>query len=122
MKVDEIVEAIKGATMMEINELARKLQDEFGVTPMAAMPAAAGAAPAAAAEEEKTEFDVVITSVGDKKIPVIKVVRQVTDLGLKEAKDLVDSAPSTLKSGVSREEAQKIKALLEEAGAAVELK
>ena len=123
MNVEEVVTMIKGATMVEINELAEKLQEEFGVTPMAAMPmgAAAGAAPAAV-EEEKTEFNVVITSVGDKKIPVIKAVRQVTDLGLKEAKDLVEALPATVKEGISKADADKVKAVLEEAGATVELK
>ena len=121
MNVQEVFDSIKGATMAEINELATLLQDEFGVAPMAAMPAAA-AAPAAAEEEEKTEFDVVITSDGGKKIQVIKAVREMTDLGLKEAKDLVEALPSKVKEGVSKEDAAKYKTKLEEAGATVELK
>jgi len=123
MNVEEVFTAIKGATMAEINQLAEKLQDEFGVSPMMAAPvAAASAGPAAAAEEEKTEFNVVIVTAGDKKIPVIKVVREVTTLGLKEAKDLVDNTPAVLKEGVSKDEAAKLKAKLEEAGATVEVK
>jgi large subunit ribosomal protein L7/L12 len=125
MNVEEIFTAIKGATVMEIKELADKLEEEFGVTPMAAMPMMGAAMPGAAAaaeEEEKTEFDVVLTSAGDKKIAVIKAVRQVTDLGLKEAKALVESAPAVVKEAVSKEEAEKIKATLEESGAAVDLK
>ncbi len=123
MNVEEVFTAIKGATMAEINQLAEKLQEEFGVSPMMAAPvAAASAGPAAAAEEEKTEFNVVITSAGDKKIPVIKVVREVTTLGLKEAKDLVDNTPAVLKEGISKDEAAKLKAKLEEAGATVEIK
>ncbi len=123
MNVQEVFEAIKGASMAEVSELAKMLQDEFGVSPMAAMPMGGGAAAAAApVEEEKTEFDIVITSVGDKKIPVIKAVREVTDLGLKEAKDLVDNVPAKLKEAVAKEEAEKIKAKLEDAGAIVELK
>jgi len=121
MNVEEVFSAIKGATMAEINELAEKLQDEFGVSPMMAAPAAAAAAPAAV-EEEKTEFNVVIVSAGEKKIPVIKVVREVTTLGLKEAKDLVDGTPAVLKEGISKDEATKLKAKLEEAGAVVEIK
>jgi large subunit ribosomal protein L7/L12 len=121
MNVEEVFTAIKGATMAEINTLAEKLQDEFGVSPMMAAPAAA-AGPAAAVEEEKTEFNVVILSAGDKKIPVIKVVREVTTLGLKEAKDLVDNTPSVLKEGISKDDAAKLKAKLEEAGATVEIK
>ena len=125
MNVEEIFTAIKSATVMEIKELADKLEEEFGVTPMAAMPMAgmvmAGGA-AAAEEEEKTEFDVMLMSAGDKKIQVIKAVRQVTDLGLKEAKDLVEKAPAAVKEGISKDEAEKVKAVLEEAGASVELK
>ena len=123
MNVDEVFEVIKSSTVMEIKSLVDKLEEEFGVTAMSAMPMAMGAAaPAAAEVEEKTEFDVVITSVGDKKIPVIKAVREVTTLGLKEAKDLVEKTPATVKEGVSKEEAEKVKKHLEEAGAAVELK
>ena len=123
MNIEEVFTVIKEATMAEVNELAEKLQDEFGVSPMMAAPAAAGpAAAAGAVEEEKTEFDVVITSVGEKKIPVIKAVREFTDLGLKEAKALVDSSPAAVKEGVPKEDAEKFKAKLEEAGATVELK
>ncbi len=122
MNVQEVFDAIKGATMVEINELSEKLQDEFGVSPMMAAAPAAAAPVAAAAEDEKTEFDVVIASAGDKKIPVIKAVREITDLGLKEAKALVDSAPAAVKEGVSKEDAEKFKEKLEEAGATVELK
>ncbi len=125
MDVQQVFDEIKTATMAEVGELAEKLQDEFGVSPMAAMPAggmmpAAGAE--AAVEEEKTEFDVVITAVGEKKIPVIKAVREITDLGLKEAKALVDSAPAAVKEGIAKEDAEKYKEKLEEAGATVELK
>ena len=125
MNVEEVLTAIKDASVMEIKELAEKLEEEFGVSPMAAMPMAGMAAPGAAAaepEEEKTEFDVVLENVGEKKIPVIKAVRQVTDLGLKEAKELVESAPTKVKEGLQKEEAEKVKAVLEEAGAVVELK
>jgi len=122
MNVEEVFTAIKGATMAEISSLTEMIQDEFGVSPMMAAPAAAAAGPAAAVEEEKTEFNVVIVSAGDKKIPVIKVVREVTTLGLKEAKDLVDNTPSVLKEGISKDEAAKLKAKLEEAGATVEIK
>jgi len=123
MNVEEVFTAIKGATMAEINQLAEKLQDEFGVSPMMAAPvAAASAGPAAAAEEEKTEFNVVIVTAGDKKIPVIKVVREVTTLGLKEAKDLVDGAPKSIKEGVKKAEAEEIKKKLEAEGAKVEIK
>lgn len=123
MNVQEVFESIKGATMAEVNELAEKLQDEFGVSPMAGMAMAMPAAGAAAEEaEEKTEFTVVLVSAGDKKIPVIKVVREITGLGLKEAKDLVDGAPSNVKENVSKEEAASIQAKLEEAGAQIDLK
>ena len=109
-KVAEILEAIKGMTVLELAELVKAFEEEFGVS---------AAAPAA---EEKTEFDVILTSAGDKKINVIKVVREITSLGLKEAKDLVDGAPKPVKEGVSKEEAEAIKAKLTEAGATVELK
>ncbi len=122
--VEEIIEKVASLTAMELSELSQGLQDKFGVTaavPMAAMPgAAAGAAPAA--EEEQTEFDVVLTAVGDKKIQVIKVVRSLTSLGLKEAKDLVESAPAKVKEGLAKEEAEKAKEQLEEVGAIVEIK
>ncbi len=123
-KVAEIVEKIKALTLVEATELKKALEEEFDVT--AAQPVVMGGAVAGAAEaaqaEEKTEFDVVLASYGEKKINVIKVVRAHTGLGLKEAKELVDSAPSTVKEGVSKDEAEKIKKELEEAGATVELK
>ncbi|MGH3063159.1 MAG: 50S ribosomal protein L7/L12 [Gaiellaceae bacterium] len=122
---DKVVEQLGGMTVLELVELKNKLEEEWGVTaaaPMAvAAPAAAGGGDGAAAEE-KTEFDVVLTGAGGQKIQVIKVVRAVTGLGLKEAKDLVDGAPNAVKEGVPQEEADSIKAQLEEAGAAVEVK
>ena len=122
-KITAIVESIKALSILEVKELVDELQAEFGVTAMAPVAggAVAGGAPAAAAEE-KTEFDVVLTAAGDKKLNVIKVVRELTGLGLKDAKDLVESAPKAIKEGVSKEEAEKIKAQLAEAGATVELK
>ncbi|HHX87003.1 MAG TPA: 50S ribosomal protein L7/L12 [Firmicutes bacterium] len=123
-KVEQIMELVKGMTVLELSELVKELEDEFGVT--AAAPVAAVAAPAAAAEaaveEEKDEFDVILTGPGEKKIQVIKAVRELTGLGLKEAKELVDNAPKPVKEKVSKEEAEAIKAKLEEAGAPVELK
>lgn len=123
-KIAEIVEKIKGLSLLEASELKKALEDEFGVTASAPMmmagPAAGGAA--AAPVEEKTEFDVVLVGAGDKKINVIKVVRAHTGLGLKEAKDLVDGAPKTVKEAVSKDEAEKLKKEFEEAGATVELK
>ncbi len=124
--MNQIIEAIEKMTVMELVELKKALEDKFGVTAaapmmMGAMPAMAGGA-AAPAVEEKTEFDVVLAGVGDKKIQVIKVVRELTGLGLKEAKDLVDGAPKTVKEGVSKDEAEKIKAKLEEQGATIEIK
>jgi|YelNatPaOPRAMG01_1025707.scaffolds.fasta_scaffold04189_8 large subunit ribosomal protein L7/L12 len=126
-KLDGIIQAIEGLTVLELAELVKALEEKFGVSaqaPVAAVAAApvAAAAAAAPAEEEKTEFTVVLTNAGANKIPVIKVIRQITNLGLKEAKDLVDNAPSTVKEGVSKEEAEQIKKQLEEAGATVELK
>ncbi len=123
----KVLETLGKMTVLELVELKKAIEEEWGVTAAAPMAVAApGAAAAggdgAAAEEEKTSFDVVITSPGDKKIQVIKVVRAVTGLGLKEAKDLVDGAPGTVKEGVNQEEADSIKAQLEEAGAGVELK
>ena len=122
-KITAIVESIKALSILEVKELVDELQNEFGVTAMAPVAggAAAGAA-AAPAAEEKTEFDVILASAGDKKLNVIKVVRELTGLGLKDAKDLVESAPKALKEGISKDEADKIKAQLEEAGATVELK
>ena len=121
--IDQVLDLIGNMTVLELSELKKKYEDKFGVTaaaPMMAMPAGGGAA--AAAVEEKTEFDVVLTAVGDKKIQVIKVVRAATGLGLKEAKALVDEAPKPIKEGIEREEAEKLKAELEEAGGGVELK
>lgn len=125
--VQELIETIKGMTVLELNELVKALQDEFGVSAMAmaAPVAAVGAAAPAAAEapaEEKSSFDVILASAGAEKIQVIKVVRQLTNLGLKEAKDLVDSAPKPLKEGATKEEAEKMKAELEAVGATVEVK
>jgi len=121
-KVQEVIDIVKGLTVLELSELVKALEEEFGVS--AAAPVAVAAAPAAAAvvEEEQTEFDVILASVGDKKINVIKVVREITGLGLKEAKDLVDAAPKAVKEKVNKEEANDIKAKLEEAGAGVEIK
>ncbi|HEV2387579.1 MAG TPA: 50S ribosomal protein L7/L12 [Candidatus Acidoferrales bacterium] len=124
-KLDTILEEIKGLTLLEAAELVKKMEETFGVSAAAAAPvavagaaAAAGAAPA----EEQTEFTVVLADVGPNKINVIKAVREVTSLGLKEAKDLVDGAPKPVKEGVSKEEAQTIKKKFEEAGAKVEIK
>ncbi|MFZ1947821.1 MAG: 50S ribosomal protein L7/L12 [bacterium] len=123
--VDKIVEMIEGLTALELAALAKALSEKFGVTPMAAVPMgamAAGAAAAAEPEEEKTAFDVILAAIGDKKLQVIKVVRAITGLGLKEAKDLVEGAPKPVKEGATKEEAQDIKAKLEEVGATVEVK
>ena len=119
---EQVVEFIEKMTVLELAELVKELEAKFGVS--AAAPVAAAAAPAAAAAvvEEKDEFDVILSDSGDKKINVIKVVRAVTGLGLKEAKDLVDGAPQTVKTGVSKAEAAELKKQLEEAGAKVELK
>jgi large subunit ribosomal protein L7/L12 len=124
-QIEKMMDQIKEMTVLELNELVKALEDEFGVSAAAAAPVMmAGAAPGAAAEaaEEQTEFDVVLNSIGDKKINVIKVVREVTSLGLKEAKDLVESAPAKVKEGVNREEAEEIKKKFEEAGAQMEIK
>ncbi len=123
-KIAELVEKIKGLTLVEASELKKALEDEFGVTAAAPMMMAgvAAAGSDAAPVEEKTEFDVILVSAGDKKINVIKVVRAHTGLGLKEAKDLVDGAPKPVKEGASKDEAEKIKKELEEAGATVDLK
>lgn len=125
--VEKILESVKKMTVMELAELVKAMEDEFGVTAaapvVAAAPAAGGAAAAGApAEEEKTEFNVMLTSFGSNKIQVIKVVRALTGLGLKEAKDLVEAVPSAVKEGVGKDEAEDVKRQLEEAGAAVELK
>jgi large subunit ribosomal protein L7/L12 len=123
-KIAELVEKIKALTLVEASELKKALEDEFGVTAAAPMMMAGGpaAAGAAAPAEEKTEFDIILKTVGDKKINVIKVVRAHTGLGLKEAKDLVDGAPKPVKEAVSKDECEKIKKELEEAGATVEIK
>jgi large subunit ribosomal protein L7/L12 len=116
---------IEKASIVDINDLVQELEDKFGITAMAAPVAVAGAAAGGAGEaaaEEKTEFEAVLTAVGDKKINVIKAVREVTSLGLKEAKDLVEAAPKAIREGVSKEEAESIKKKFEEAGATVEIK
>ncbi|MBQ5348418.1 MAG: 50S ribosomal protein L7/L12 [Phascolarctobacterium sp.] len=118
----EFIEAIKELTVLELNELVKACEEEFGVSAAAGVVVAAGAGEAAAAVEEQTEFDVVLASAGASKVKVIKVVRELTGLGLKEAKDLVDNCPKTVKEQVSKEEAEAIKAKLEAEGAAVELK
>lgn len=120
-KITALVEQIKTFTILEVAELVKALEEEFGVS-AAPVAVAGAAAPAAAAEEEKTEFDVVLTSFGDSKLGVIKAVREITGLGLKEAKELVESAPKTIKEAVSKEDAEKIKADLTAAGATVEIK
>ena len=122
LTTDEIIDALKEMTLLEASELVKAIEDTFGVS--AAAPAAVVAAPAAGAAEaeEKTEFDVVLEGFGDNKIAVIKVVREITGLGLKEAKETVEGAPKAIKEGASKEEAEEIKAKLEEAGAAVTLK
>jgi len=121
---DDLITAIESMTVLEMSELVSALEDKFGVS--AAAPVAVAAAPAAGgaaeAAEEKTEFDVVLTAIGDKKIQVIKTVREITGLGLKDAKGLVDSAPKPVKEGAAKEEAEEIKGKLEAAGATVELK
>ena len=123
-KEQQVLDIVEGMTMLEVSSLVKMMEEKFGVTAamqmMAAMPGMGGGA--AAAVEEKTEFDVVLMSAGDKKINVIKVVRELTGLGLKEAKDLVDGAPKPVKEKVSKEEASSVKQKLEEAGAGVEIK
>jgi large subunit ribosomal protein L7/L12 len=124
---NEVMEWIDQATMLEISDLVKSLEEKYGITAAAAMPmmavgAAAGGGEAAAPVEEKTEFDVILAGVGDKKINVIKAVREVTSLGLKEAKDLVEAAPKPIKEGIPKEEAEAIKKKFEEAGATVEIK
>lgn len=119
MTIEQILEAIENMKVLELNELVKAAEEKFGVSASApVMVAGAGAV----AAEEKTEFDVILTSAGAQKVKVIKVVREATGLGLKEAKDVVDNAPKALKEGVSKEEAEELKAKLEEAGAAVEVK
>ena len=122
-KVVKLIEDVKSLTVLELSELVKALEEEFGVSAAAPVAVAAVAAPAAAAaEEEKTEFDVVLKAVGGNKIAVIKAVREITGLGLKEAKEVVDGAPKTVKEGVSKDDAESIKAKLTEAGAEVEVK
>lgn len=120
--LDQLVEELSKLTVLEAAELSKKLEETWGVSAAAPVAVAAAAAPAAAAAEEKTEFDVVLVSAGDKKINVIKAVRELTGLGLTEAKALVEGAPKTVKEAVAKDEAQKMKAKLEEAGAKAELK
>ena len=117
-KITAIVEEIKGLTILELNELVKAVEEEFGVSAAAMAAPAAGAAEA----EEKTEFDVVLTGFGDKKLGVIKVIREITGLGLKEAKDLVEGCPKNVKEGISKEDAEKLKEQLVAAGATVEIK
>ena len=121
-KIEKIVEDLSSLTVMEAADLAKLLEEKWGVSAAAPVAAAAAAAPAAAAAAEKTEFTVVLTDAGDKKINVIKEVRAITGLGLKEAKDLVEAAPKEVKADVNKDEAAKIKKQLEDAGAKVELK
>lgn len=117
-KVEKLIEEVKELTVLELSEVVKALEEEFGVS--AAAPATGGAAPAA--EEEKSEFDVVITEAGQEKVKVIKVVKDITGLGLKDAKAVVDGAPKAVKEGVSKDEAEEIKSKLEEVGATVEVK
>ena len=122
---DQVIEFISNMSVLEMSELVKEMEDKFGVSAAAAavaVPVAAGTGDAAAPAEEKTEFDVILTSIGEKKINVIKEVRVITGLGLKEAKEAVESAPKAIKEGVSKEEAEEVKKKLEEAGAGVELK
>ena len=120
-KITAIVEEIKGLTLLELNELVKAVEEEFGVS-AAAPVAVAGAVAAAPAAEEKTEFDVILASFGANKLAVIKAVREITGLGLKDAKDLVEAAPKAIKEGVAKDEADNLKKALEEAGATVEVK
>ena len=121
-KITNILEEIKSLTILELNDLVKAVEEEFGVSAAAPVGVVAAAGAAAPAAEEKTEFDVVLASFGAKKLDVIKVVRELTGLGLKDAKDLVEGAPKTVKEGVSKDEAEKVKAALTEAGATVEIK
>ena len=122
---DQVIEFISNMSVLEMSELVKEMEDKFGVSAAAvavAAPVAAGTGDASAPAEEKTEFDVILTTIGEKKINVIKEVRGITGLGLKEAKEAVESAPKAIKEGVSKEEAEEVKKKLEEAGASVELK
>ena len=119
MTKEQIIEAVKNMTVLELNDLVKAIEEEFGVTAAAPVAVVGGGA---AAAEEKTEFDVILTAAGDQKIKAIKVVREITGLGLKEAKELVDNTPKAVKEGVSKEEAEEVKAKLEEVGAGVEVK
>ena len=121
-KIMNIVEEVKSLTLLELAELVKAVEEEFGVSAAAPVGVVAVAGAAAPVVEEKTEFDVVLTGFGDKKLNVIKAVREITGLGLKEAKDMVEGCPKPVKEGVSKDEADKIKAALEEAGASVEIK
>ncbi len=121
-KITNILEEIKSLTILELTDLVKAVEEEFGVSAAAPVGVVAAAGAAAPAAEEKTEFDVILASFGAKKLDVIKVVRELTGLGLKDAKDLVEGAPKTVKEGVSKDEAEKIKAALTEAGATVEVK
>jgi large subunit ribosomal protein L7/L12 len=121
-KILAIVEEIKGLTILELNDLVKAVEEEFGVSAAAPVGVVAAAGAAAPAAEEKTEFDVILTGFGDKKLGVIKVVREITGLGLKEAKELVEGCPKALKEGVSKDEAEALKKQLEEGGATVEIK
>ena len=122
MTKEEIIEGIKGLSVIELNELVKACEEEFGVSAAAPVGVVAVAGAAAPAAEEKTEFDVILASAGAKKLDVIKVVREITGLGLKDAKDLVEAAPKAIKEGASKDEAEALKKQLEEAGASVELK
>jgi large subunit ribosomal protein L7/L12 len=120
---EEFIKQIDGLTVLELNNLVKALEDHYGVSAAAAVAApAAGGGAVAAVVEEKTEFDVILKAAGDKKINVIKAVREVTSLGLKEAKDLVESAPATIKEGITKDEAEAVKKKFEEAGATIEVK
>ncbi len=121
-KLDKLVEEIKSLTLLEAADLVKRLEEELGVSAVAAVPVAVAGAPGAAVAEDKTEFDVILKEIGGKKINVIKAVREVTSLGLKEAKDLVDGAPKPIKEGVPKEEADEIKKKFEAAGATIEVK
>lgn len=121
-KITNILEEIKALTILELSDLVKAVEEEFGVSAAAPVGVVAAAGAAAPAAEEKTEFDVILANFGAKKLDVIKAVREITGLGLKDAKDLVESAPKAIKEGVSKDEAEKVKAALTEAGATVEIK